>query len=63
MAVRSHVRELLRLAVPTVVSRSGALVMLMVDIVMLGHVSSRELAFYSLSMGPVSALLLTSLGL
>ncbi len=62
-SVLSHVRELLRLAVPTVVTRSGALVMLMVDIAMLGHASSRELAFYSLAMGPVSTLLLTSLGL
>jgi len=62
-SVASHVRELLRLAVPTVAMRSGALVMLMVDIAMLGHASSRELAFYSLAMGPVSTLLLTALGL
>ncbi len=61
--VLSHARELLRLALPTVVMRSGALVMLMADIVMLGRASSRELAFYSLAQGPVSTLLLTSLGL
>jgi len=62
-SISAHVRELLRLSVPIVVTRSGALVMLMVDIAMLGHASSRELAFYSLAMGPISTLLLTSLGL
>lgn len=62
-SVWTHVRELLRLSVPIVVTRSGALVMLMVDIAMLGHASSQELAFYSLAMGPVSTLLLTALGL
>ncbi len=62
-SVGSHARELLRLALPTVVMRSGALVMLMVDILMLGHASSRELAFYSLAQGPLTTLLLTSLGL
>ncbi len=62
-SIVSHVRELLRLALPTVVMRSGGLVMLMIDIIMLGHASSRELAFYSLAQGPVSTLLLTALGL
>jgi MATE family multidrug resistance protein len=62
-SVASHARELLRLALPTVAMRSGALLMLMADIVMLGHASSRELAFYSLAQGPLTTLLLTALGL
>ena len=58
-----HVRELLRLAPPTIVMRSGSLIMLMVDIVMLGRTSSTELAYYSLAQGPVSTLMLAALGL
>lgn len=59
----AHVRELVRLALPTIVMRSGSLVMLMVDVVMLGHFSSRELAYYSLAQGPLSTLMLASIGL
>lgn len=62
-SISAHVRELLRLAAPTIVMRSGSLIMLMVDIVMLGRASSTELAFYSLAQGPVSTLMLGALGL
>jgi len=54
---------MLRLAVPTIVMRSGALLMVMCDIVLLGRHSSQELAFYSLAQGPVMTLVLTGLGL
>lgn len=62
-SISAHVRELLRLAAPTIAMRSGALIMLMVDIVMLGRASSTELAYYSLAQGPVSTLMLAALGL
>ncbi len=55
--------ELLRLALPTIAMRSGALIMLMVDVIMLGHHAAGELAIYSLSQGPVSTLMLAALGL
>lgn len=60
---KAHVPELLRLALPTVAMRSGGLMMLMVDVIMLGHHASGELAIYSLSQGPVSTLMLATLGL
>lgn len=55
--------ELLKLALPTIAMRSGALIMVMVDVIMLGHHASGELAVYSLSQGPVSTLMLAALGL
>ncbi|SBW12297.1 Multidrug resistance protein [uncultured Alphaproteobacteria bacterium] len=55
--------ELLKLALPTIAMRSGALIMVMVDVIMLGHHASDELAVYSLSQGPVSTLMLAALGL
>lgn len=58
-----QVRELLRLGVPTMVMRSGSLLMVMADIVMLGRHSSRELAFYSLAQGPLTTLILVGIGL
>ncbi len=55
--------EILRLAAPTIAMRSGGLLMVMTDIVLLGQYNSEELAFYSLSQGPVMAMVLTGLGL
>lgn len=59
----AHVPELVKLALPTIAMRSGSLIMLTVDVIMLGHYSSGELAFYSLAQGPVSTLMLAALGL
>lgn len=55
--------EVVRLAAPTIAMRSGGLLMIMADIVMLGQYNSQELAYYSLSQGPVMAFFLTGLGL
>ncbi len=61
--VTRHVVETVRLAVPMVVARAGMLVMALVDMTMVGHYSTSELAFQSIGQAPVSTLFVTGLGL
>lgn len=52
-----------RIAWPTVLSRAGILVMAMVDVVMVGHYSARELAYASLGMALFVPIMVSGIGL
>lgn len=58
-----HVVDLLRLAAPVVVARSGVMVLIFVDTVMVGRFSSEQLAFLGIAMAPIMVLIVTSIGL
>lgn len=61
--LKTHVFDLARLATPVVAARSGVMVMALVDTVMVGRYSARELAYLGIGLAPVIPLLLTMLGL
>ena len=61
--LRRHVSELVRLAAPIVVSRSGFLLLVMADTVMTGHYAASELAYLAIGFGLVMPLMITSLGI
>jgi MATE family multidrug resistance protein len=58
-----HLSELLRLAAPVVVARTGILTMATADIVMLGHYAAEDVAFYGIGITPFIVLLLIGIGL
>jgi len=58
-----HASELIRLAGPVVVGRSGIMIMALVDTVMVGHFSTQELAYQGIGQAPVIPLLLAMMGL
>lgn len=58
-----HVSEMLRLAPAIVLARSGMILMILVDIVMVGHYDARQLGFMAMGMSLVQPLVVTSLGL
>lgn len=58
-----HLSELVRLAWPVIVARAGVMVMALVDIVMVGHYATRELAYLGIGMAPFMPVFLTLLGL
>ncbi len=49
---RGQVRQLLKLALPVMLSRSGLLLLVTVDLAMTGQAGARELAFMSLALAP-----------
>ncbi len=61
--LRRHSSELLRLATPIVISRSGFLLLVMADTVMTGHFSAEELAYLAIGLGLIMPMMITSLGL
>lgn len=61
--LRRHSSELVRLATPIVVSRSGFLLMIMADTVMTGRYDAAELAYLAIGLGLIMPMLVTSLGL
>ena len=61
--LRDHLSELLRLAAPVVVARTGILTMATADLVMLGHYGAADVAWYGLGMTPFIVLLLIGIGL
>ena len=61
--LRDHLSELLRLAEPVVVARTGILTMATADLVMLGHYGAADVAWYGLGMTPFIVLLLIGIGL
>ncbi len=61
--LKRHIHELLRLALPIMISRAGIMTMALVDTAMVGHFSSTELAYQSLGNAPVSTILVVSIGL
>lgn len=58
-----HSRDLLRLALPVIVSRAGMVVMGTVDAVIVGHYSAVDLARYGLGHMPSNTLIGTCMGL
>ncbi len=58
-----HISEMLRLAPAIVLARSGMILMILVDIVMVGHFDARQLGFMAMGMSLVQPLVVTSLGL
>ena len=63
LTLRNHLSELLRLAAPVVVARTGILTMATADIVMLGHYRAVDVAWYGIGMTPYIVLLLIGIGL
>lgn len=61
--VKRHVQELARLALPIVVSRTGIMMMSLVDTMLVGHYSSTELAYQSIGLSPASTVVVISIGL
>lgn len=61
--LRRNTSELMRLAIPIVLARSGIMLMITVDIVMLGQFSSQELAYQSIGLSLVMPLIVIGLGL
>ncbi|MCC4293271.1 MATE family efflux transporter [Brevundimonas aurantiaca] len=60
---QSTLRELTTLAWPVVMARLGIMTMGLTDAIVVGHYSSRELAFHSLAWAPSSVVLTTAVGL
>ncbi len=58
-----HTSELVRLAGPIVVSRSGFLLLVLADTVMTGRYNTAELAYLSIGMGVIMPLLITAIGM
>lgn len=58
-----HIRRTFALAVPVMFARAGLIVMMAVDTMMVGHAGGQELAFFSISLAPQMALLVTGIGL
>ena len=63
LTLRGHLSELLRLAAPVVVARTGILTMATADIVMLGHYRAEDVAWYGIGVTPFIVLLLIGIGL
>ena len=63
LMLRDHLSELLRLAAPVVVARTGILTMVTADIIMLGHYGAEDVAWYGIGMAPFVVLLLIGIGL
>jgi MATE family multidrug resistance protein len=63
LTLRGHLAELLRLAAPVVVARTGILTMATADIVMLGHYGAEDVAWYGIGVTPFIVLLLIGIGL
>lgn len=61
--MRARVRELVRLALPQIASRSGMLVMAVVDTAMVGRFAANELAYQSLGNAVTIPLFVTAIGL
>jgi len=61
--LRRHSSELVRLAAPIVVSRSGFLFLVMADTVMTGHFDAEELAYLAIGLGLIMPMMITALGM
>ena len=58
-----HVRDLVRLAGPVVVARSGVMILILADTLMVGRFGSSDLAFLGIAMAVVMVLIVSSIGL
>lgn len=61
--IAEHIRRTLSLAIPVMIARAGLVIMVTVNYVMIGQVSSVYLAHYSLSLQPHVTLLVVGIGL
>lgn len=61
--LRRHASELLRLATPIVISRSGFLLLVMADTVMTGHFAAEQLAYLAIGLGLIMPMMITALGM
>lgn len=61
-AIRSHVFDTVRLAVPVMFSRAGLLLLTLVDTMMVGRFGAQDLAYLSLGIGPQLVLMLVAIG-
>ena len=61
--LRRHLGELIRLAVPTVISRLGVLMIAQVDAVMVGHAATAELAYLNIGNAVVINIIVACMGL
>ncbi len=61
--LRGHVVELVHLAAPTIVSRTGLMVMMAVDTAIVGRFSAQELAFFGLAHLPSNLMIGAGVGL
>ena len=61
--VRRHLSELLRLAWPVVLTRTGILTMALADTIMVARYSTTEVAYLALGHAPTVILIVTSVGL
>jgi MATE family multidrug resistance protein len=63
LTIKRHAQDILRLAIPTVVSRAGMMSMMIVDAIMVGHYSAKELAYQSIGLAPMMFMMVTCFGL
>jgi len=61
--LRRQISEISRLAWPIIVARSGIITMATVDTVMIGHFSSREMAYMAIGLALIMPIVVTSIGL
>lgn len=61
--IPEHVRRTLKLAIPVMIARAGLVIMVTVDTIMVGQVSSDMLAYYGISLAPHVTLLVLGIGL
>ena len=61
--LRRHVREMLRLAPAIVLARSGIVIMILVDTIIVGQHSAVELGYFAIGNSIVQPIIVTSLGL
>lgn len=61
--VARHISEMLRLAPPIMLARSGMILIILVDTMMLGHHDAVQLAYMAIGLTLVQPLVVTSLGL
>ena len=63
LGVCRHVFETLRLAPAIVLARSGIVIMILVDTIIVGRYSSTELGYFALGNSVAQPIIVTSLGL
>lgn len=61
--ISEHIRRTVKLAIPVMIARAGLVIMVTVDTIMVGQVSSDMLAHYGISLAPHVTLLVLGIGL
>lgn len=62
-SLATHTADLVRLAAPVVVARSGLMLLMMADTVMVGRFSAQQLGYLGIAMAPIMPLIITSIGM